>query len=82
MMAALEFLRGVVEANRILVERLHDAHARCDPDSLRELLDQLDLNAADLALALEELNSRPPPKNNNNDVKPDEGDAGPTTLKP
>lgn len=56
----LHLLRSAVMHNAQILLRLHDAHRRCDTEAITELLAELDLNNADLVVALEELAACPP----------------------
>jgi hypothetical protein len=54
-------LRSAVRHNRVLIDRLHEADRRCDSESVRGLLEELDLNNAGFHVALEELTTTFPP---------------------
>lgn len=49
-------LRFALDQNRRIINELFQAHRRCDPDALRDLIMELHLNDAALNTAFEELN--------------------------
>lgn len=55
-----EMLRRCLSDLDKAIRQLHVANARCDPDALRNAIDDLDLIAADLHVVAEEIAASPP----------------------